>query len=68
MVLYSHFKYWRKTMNKVISSIVIMVLSSLVLGCSSTNTIIKGKVSDSITGLPIVNAIVSDGNYGDGNN
>ena len=54
-------------MKRALLFIITIVLSIFLLGCSSTDTVLSGKVSDSITGFPIEKAIVCDGNYGSGN-
>jgi hypothetical protein len=55
------------SMNKKIWLVVIIVICSYLMSCSTTSIILSGKVSDQNTGKPIEKAIVRDGNYGNGN-
>jgi len=54
-------------MKKYVYFIIALLLVVFLANCRSTEIIISGNVSDSRTGLPIVNAVVSDGSYGNGN-
>ncbi len=57
----------RDDVMKKIIIIELIALSSILFGCMDYQIVLSGYVKDSSTKLPIPNAIVSDGKYGEGN-
>jgi len=54
------------SMKKYIITIIV-IISLLFVSCINTEITLSGKVIDKKNGMPIVNARVSDGDYGKGN-